>query len=759
MTDKPHPEEMPATIGRYQIHESVGFGAMGAVYKAFDPLIKRTLAIKTIRLDIPKQSAQYQTFIERFYHEARISGTLSHPNIVTLFDIGEEQGIPYLAMEYVPGQTVSSLLEGGTRFSPERVVNIVGQVASAVDYAHLRGVIHRDIKPSNVILHEGDKVKVTDFGIAKLANADMTQSGTLLGTPSYMSPEQAMGEKVDGRSDIFSLGVCAFEMLSARQPFPGSNVTAILYKLVHDEPIVPPDLEQSGLIPDKWRAVFSKALAKKPADRYATASSFVSELESCMGSVIGAGEPTLTGLASTRPPVPPEPTVVVPRMPGQPDAEPIEISPTVAVSAGSKTAGARGADAEAPTIATSAGQPTMAPAPSPVTRAVSTPHGSQTVAPQADLPTVVTPAMVAPPQPPAPPPPAAARTLVQPPSPRRAAEPTPAARAGAAVVASGARATPRRTVLPLLLLGVVALAVLAGVGFLLLRRPPIAPEDTPTPMAQVTPTPSPAATPALPLSGSLRVLSEPTGAAVLVNGEPKGNTPLDVADLAFGDYTVKLDLRGYESQTQPVALSAEAAAAEVNAKLVRRVRSIASIDISSQPEGADVSLDGGIIGRTPILEMKLRPGTYRVDLTREGHEPYSTTVRVEPGKKAKVAAVLRAASAATPQATPTATLAVEAGRVYTDKEVTEKPTKVAGQTASYPSGVSRLKSGQTVSVMLSLVVSETGEVSDIQVVESGGAKLDEAVLKAARGFRYKPGQLNGKPVKVRTTFKQSFRGA
>ena len=122
MTEKDQSEKMPATIGRYQIQESVGFGAMGAVYKAFDPLIKRTLAIKTIRLDIPKQSAQYQSFIERFYHEARISGTLSHPHIVTLFDIGEEHGIPYLAMEYVPGDTVSALLEKGPRFAPERVV-------------------------------------------------------------------------------------------------------------------------------------------------------------------------------------------------------------------------------------------------------------------------------------------------------------------------------------------------------------------------------------------------------------------------------------------------------------------------------------------------------------------------------------------------------------------------------------------------------------------------------------------------------------
>ncbi|HEY7434825.1 MAG TPA: serine/threonine-protein kinase, partial [Methylomirabilota bacterium] len=279
---------MPRTIGRYQVQESIGFGAMGAVYKAFDPLIKRTLAIKTLRLDIPRSSPQYKSFIDRFYHEARISGTLSHPNIVTLFDIGEEGGVPYLAMEFVEGETLASILEKGGRFNPEKVISLVSQIASAVDYAHSKGVIHRDIKPSNLILYEADRVKVTDFGIAKLGDAEMTQSGTLLGTPAYMSPEQAMGEKLDGRSDIFSLGVCAFEMLSGEQPFAGPNVTAILYKLVHVEPIEPANLEMNGLVPQKWREVFGKVLAKKPDDRYQTATEFVQDLEYCLGSWFGS---------------------------------------------------------------------------------------------------------------------------------------------------------------------------------------------------------------------------------------------------------------------------------------------------------------------------------------------------------------------------------------------------------------------------------------------------------------------------------------
>src|SRR4026209_2824871 len=149
MSDYERPNEMPQDIGRYQVLESVGFGAMGAVYKAFDPLIKRTLAIKTIRLDIPRQSPQYKSFIERFYHEARISGTLSHPNIVTLFDIGEEGGVPYLAMEFVEGETIASMIDKGNRFHPEKVISLVSQIASAPDYAHSKGVINGAIQHSH----------------------------------------------------------------------------------------------------------------------------------------------------------------------------------------------------------------------------------------------------------------------------------------------------------------------------------------------------------------------------------------------------------------------------------------------------------------------------------------------------------------------------------------------------------------------------------------------------------------------------------
>ena len=282
--------EIPKKIDRYEIIEAVGYGAMDAVYRAFDPLIKRPVAVKTLRLDVPPQSPDYKAFLDRFATEARTAGRPSHPNIITLYDVGHtEDQVPWLAMEFVEGQTVAELLEG-ERLRSEVIVSLVSQIAAAIDYAHTEGVIHRDIKPSNVIVFGGEKVKVTDFGIAKLMGADATHSGLMMGTPSYMSPEQAMGEELDGRTDIFSLGVVAFEMLSGQQPFPGNNVTSILYKLVHSDPVHPDDLEVLGLLPDKWHQVFSRVLAKDPVERFATAAEFVEQLEHCLGSWFGALE-------------------------------------------------------------------------------------------------------------------------------------------------------------------------------------------------------------------------------------------------------------------------------------------------------------------------------------------------------------------------------------------------------------------------------------------------------------------------------------
>jgi serine/threonine-protein kinase len=276
----------------------LGAGSSGEVYKAFDPLINRPVAIKLLRLDV-LESAPVRSFIERFYHEARIVGTLSHAHIITLFDAGQTEGqLPFLAFEYADGPTVMERLGTGESFSAEETLHFLTQIAGAVDYAHRLGVIHRDVKPSNLIIHRGQNIKITDFGIAKLVQAEpasgpeptlsggihWTQGGSLLGTPSYMSPEQAQGLPLDGRSDLFSLAVVAFEMLTGELPFGGGSITATLYRVVHDEPQHPENLERRGFHPDRWHAVFSRALSKDPAVRFSTATELVDAIRSLPSS-------------------------------------------------------------------------------------------------------------------------------------------------------------------------------------------------------------------------------------------------------------------------------------------------------------------------------------------------------------------------------------------------------------------------------------------------------------------------------------------
>ena len=773
-------DQIPPTIGRYKVVQGIGYGAMGAVYKAFDPLIKRTLAIKTIRLDIPRQSPQYKSFIERFYHEARVSGTLSHPNIVTLFDIGEESGIPYLAMEFVEGETIASILERGTRFEPEKVVVLISQIASALDYAHSKGVIHRDVKPANLMLYEGDRVKVTDFGIAKLMDAEMTQAGTLLGTPSYMSPEQAMGEKLDGRTDIFSLGVCAFEMLSGEQPFPGTNVTSILYKLVHVDPIEPANLEMHGLVPAKWHEVFGKVLAKKPEDRYQTAGVFVRDLEYCLGSWFGALDSEVT-IAAAAAPEEDSPATVILKAPAEeevgtvvlraPSAPPEDSPVTVVLKAPNLPSRRPAAPAPPPPVEEDSATVVLSGLPeldddpstlvlkSPETiraKALDTPGASpEDTRPLAGLAGLA----------PAPGSDGGAPTLTVPATiiaraPTRANSLPPGT--AAPVPAPGTRA-PKRGLSPIALLGgagALFVVAAAAVGFLLLRgRGREEPAPTPTPTAMAVATPPPAPSPSAPVApvGVIRVETKPPGAAVTVNGEAKGVAPLELTGLAFGAYEIKLDLRGYDPRAQSVEVTEEAPQAELKVALTRAAPADGMADILSTPFGAAVSVDGARLGVTPLTDLKLKPGPRRVEMTRDGYEPWSATLNVQAGKRTKLDAQLRMVANAIPPPEP-AREVVDTSKVYLPSQVDTPPKKVSGTTASYPEGrAPKLKSGQSVSVVVSWVVNESGEVTEVTVVESASRPVDEAVTAAIASWKYQPAIKRGVKVKVKLTLKQTFQ--
>jgi serine/threonine protein kinase len=255
-------------FGRYEILAELGRGAMGVVYKARDPKINRLVAVKTISLagQPPEDEQEYR---ERFHREAEAAGRLSHPGIVTIFDVGEEPETraPYIVMEFVGGQSLDKLLSGEDRKLPlEAALQLTHELAEALDCAHGQGVVHRDLKPANILLTEEGHAKIADFGIAKLNLANHTLAGRALGTPAYMSPEQLNGEAVDGRSDLFSLGVVLYTILTGYRPFQGNSALTVSYKVVNRDPIPATVLETE--LPQALDYIISRAMAKDPAQRY-----------------------------------------------------------------------------------------------------------------------------------------------------------------------------------------------------------------------------------------------------------------------------------------------------------------------------------------------------------------------------------------------------------------------------------------------------------------------------------------------------------
>ncbi len=253
--------------GRYEISGELGRGAMGVVYHATDPVIGRAVAVKTLLLSEEGTGLTRAELLAKFQTEARAAGLLTHPNIVVIFDAGEEDGLFFITMELVEGKSLQNLLDAGQMFPIQRVLRIIEQTCSALQFAHDRNIVHRDIKPANLMLTPDDTVKVTDFGTAKILQfGTVQQTAHVVGTPSYMSPEQIKGKVVDGRSDIFSLGVVLYEMVTGEKPFPGQNITTVIYKIVNEEPTAPRDIDSS--IHPGLNDVIMKALAKEPAARY-----------------------------------------------------------------------------------------------------------------------------------------------------------------------------------------------------------------------------------------------------------------------------------------------------------------------------------------------------------------------------------------------------------------------------------------------------------------------------------------------------------
>jgi eukaryotic-like serine/threonine-protein kinase len=325
-------------IGRYEVINELGRGAMGVVYRALDTEIGRVVALKVVST-VNASAQDVEKYKQRFHREAQAAGRLSHPGIVTIHDIAEDEtGQPYIVMEFVEGRPLNLLLGPLAEVPLERLLDIGIQVAKALDYAHRNGVVHRDIKPSNILVTPDGRAKIADFGIARLEGTDLTQEGTSLGTPSYMSPEQFRGGAIDGRSDIFSLGAVLYWMCTGKKPFPGDTVTIASFQVAYENPI-PPTQAKTDL-PQDLDEILGCCLAKNPANRYANGADLANDLES-----VKAGRPL-----HARPGSPPERTEPFPlpaRKSGKQAVEPVDVNAQTRVSLAADPHGAPRLDTDA----------------------------------------------------------------------------------------------------------------------------------------------------------------------------------------------------------------------------------------------------------------------------------------------------------------------------------------------------------------------------------------------------------------------------
>jgi serine/threonine-protein kinase len=283
-------------LGRYQVEKELGKGAMGVVYLGRDPKINRVVAIKTMALSQEFEEDELAEVKERFFREAETAGRLNHQNIVTIFDAGEEHDLAYIAMEFLKGKDLVPFTKPGHLLPLPKVLDIVAKVADALGYAHRNQIVHRDIKPANIMYEpESDQVKVTDFGIARITDSSKTKTGMVLGTPSYMSPEQLQGKKIDGRSDLFSLGVSLYQLASGKLPFEGDSMAQLMFRIANEPHADIRSIDPK--LPECLAAIIDKALTKDAGQRYQTGTEMAAELRACLGAMRGA-KPATTGAAA-----------------------------------------------------------------------------------------------------------------------------------------------------------------------------------------------------------------------------------------------------------------------------------------------------------------------------------------------------------------------------------------------------------------------------------------------------------------------------
>jgi serine/threonine-protein kinase len=630
------------SIGRYQIESELGKGAMGLVYKATDPNIGRAVALKTMRLDV--HGIEQEEMLRRFKNEARSAGVLNHPNIVTIYDAGEDQGLFYIAMEFIEGKTLAEVLQQHRVLPVDQVIAITRNICAGLDFAHGKGIVHRDIKPANIMVTPDGTAKIMDFGIAKVSGS-LTSTGQVLGTPNYMSPEQVKGRQLDGRSDLFSLGVMLYEMLTGEKPFLGQGVTTIIYKIVNENPIPPRDLDLT--IHPGLNAVVTRTLAKDPYERYQTGAELVRDLENYKSYGADANSTVISA------------TGVFDRAAVAGDGD--------ATLIGSSAAVARPTAQAATPAAAQSTQPAA-------TRTAVTPQAAASTGnATAKTPPSATPPAISP----------AAR------------QPEAISRKKAPVGSGGAGK---------LLIGAFAVLVLiagvVGISRHYARKraaenarqefqqamqqaqqaidmakqaeklgenaatpspnadgsQPISANAIPEPPATDTnaaPQPDTAAVPPLPAgrkgkmkpaTGDLQIASEPAGAHVDIDGQtrPEWVTPFVADKLPAGKHTVTYTMQNFTS----VKVTADVVAGKKITADAKMATTVGTVKVASTPAGADISLNGHPTGQKTPATLSLPPGSHVIKLHKDGFQDATENVTVAVGQTQNVSGKLQAVAAA-----------------------------------------------------------------------------------------------------------------
>ncbi|MFN7918479.1 MAG: protein kinase [Bryobacteraceae bacterium] len=557
-------------IGRYEILGELGRGAMGVVFRAEDPVIGRTVAIKTIRLSAVSSPDEQRLLRDRLFREARSAGVLAHPNIVTVYDIGEDGELAFIAMEFVAGSTLEEVSRRGQPLTIPTLMSILREVASALDYAHGKGIVHRDIKPGNIMIAESGAAKITDFGVAKIASQRVTQTGLVMGTPSYMSPEQIeANDQVDGRSDQFSLGVIVYEMLTGDKPFSSESLPGLLLKIVRSGP--EPAHKLNATLSEGVSTVIDRALAKNKVDRYPTCGAFVQDLNSAIEAC---------GISQAV------------------QAEVSPDSPTAMATTPFKKSGTANPATSSPVTKT----PTQAPAQPPV-----------------QAPPVATVQSL---------PPLQRRTLME----EVAPETSGAKKWIGAVAAIGLLGAVGFGVMRYLARPAEAVPVEPEPPKVSASTAPAKPSPSiPAPPAQVTPTStSPVAAPAVETpkrppapvapaeqhpaevkSAIVEFSSVPAGAKMRVDDTSDGCTTPCSLEVAAGRHVFRYELAGHHPTVSVVVVPQE------TKSFVRMEAATGTLIVMSTPAGADVFVNGEGKGKTPAT-IKLTAGKIRIEVKKDG---------------------------------------------------------------------------------------------------------------------------------------------